>query len=297
MDHYKSLISVLVFSVLLAVPKGAAAQDDLLDMLNDGVEETDYVSATFKDSRIINVQSNETASKGVLRFVISHRFGRLSDGAYDLFGLDNATIRLGLDYGITDRIQVGIARSSFEKTYEGNLKVQLLRQSSGAKNMPVSATLYSAMFVNGLKWEDDTQKNYFSSRLSYSHQIIFTRKFNSSFSLAVIPTYLHYNIVESAAMNNDKFALGAGGRIKLTNRLSFNAEYHYLFPRAVEDAYYNSLSLGFDIETGGHVFQLHITNSRGMFERAFIGETAGRWVDGDIYFGFNISRVFTVGNR
>ena len=279
--------------------QSVVAQDDLLDFLGEEEESINYTSATFKDSRVINVQSNETAAKGVLRFVISHRFGRLSDGAYELFGLDNATIRLGLDYGITDRIQVGIARSSFEKTYEGNLKVKLLRQSSGGKEVPVSLTWYSGMYINGLRWEDPERENYFTSRLSYAHQLIVTRKFSKSFSLAFVPSYLHDNLVRTAEMNNDQLALGLGGRVKLTNRLSLNAEYHYRIIKRVEqdDPYNNSFSIGVDIETGGHVFQLHVTNSRGMFETAYIGETAGRWVDGDIYFGFNISRVFTVGKR
>jgi len=290
---------ILLLALALGMFQSVVAQDDLLDFLGEEEESINYTSATFKDSRVINVQSNETAAKGVLRFVISHRFGRLSDGAYELFGLDNATIRLGLDYGITDRIQVGIARSSFEKTYEGNLKVKLLRQSSGGKEVPVSLTWYSGMYINGLRWEDPERENYFTSRLSYAHQLIITRKFSKSFSLAFVPSYLHDNLVRTAEMNNDQLALGLGGRVKLTNRLSLNAEYHYRIIKRVEqdDPYNNSFSIGVDIETGGHVFQLHVTNSRGMFETAYIGETAGRWVDGDIYFGFNISRVFTVGKR
>jgi opacity protein-like surface antigen len=290
---------ILLLALALGTFQSVVAQDDLLDFLGEEEESINYTSATFKDSRVINVQSNETAAKGVLRFVISHRFGRLSDGAYELFGLDNATIRLGLDYGITDRIQVGIARSSFEKTYEGNLKVKLLRQSSGGKEVPVSLTWYSGMYINGLRWEEPERENYFTSRLSYAHQLIVTRKFSKSFSLAFVPSYLHDNLVRTAEMNNDQLALGLGGRVKLTNRLSLNAEYHYRIIKRVEqdDPYNNSFSIGVDIETGGHVFQLHVTNSRGMFETAYIGETAGRWVDGDIYFGFNISRVFTVGKR
>ena len=288
---------LLLFTCCMAF--NGFAQDDLLDMLNEGEEPVNYATATFKDSRIINVQSNETAAKGVLRFVISHRFGRLSDGAYELFGLDNATIRLGLDYGITDQIQVGIARSSFEKTYEGNLKVKLLRQSSGGKVVPVSLTWYSGMYINGLRWDEPERENYFSSRISYAHQLIVTRKFSKSLSLAFMPSYLHDNLVQTAEMNNDQFALGFGGRVKLTNRLSLNAEYHYRLIKRIEenDPFNNSFSIGVDIETGGHVFQMHLTNSRGMFETAFIGETSGQWIDGDIFFGFNISRVFTVGRR
>ncbi len=289
---------MLLISTLL-IGLDLPAQDDLMEVLNENRETTNYTTATFKDSRIINVQSNKTAAQGVLRFVISHRFGKLSDGVYDLFGLDNATIRLGLDYGITDAIQVGIARSSFEKTYEGNLKIRLLRQSDGAQNIPVSVTWYSGMFINSLRTPYDEYQPTFTDRISYAYQVIVARKFSKAFSLAIIPTYLHDNLVLTNDMNNDQLALGAGGRIKLTDRVSLNAEYHYRIIRQLEetDPFSNSFSIGFDIETGGHVFQLHVTNSRGMFETAFIGETSGRWVDGDIYFGFNISRVFTIVRR
>jgi len=290
---------ILLLGVAFFVGVTSFAQDDLMDMLDDGEKTTNCAFATFKDSRIINVQSNETVGAGVLKFVISHRFGKLSDGAYGLFGLDNATIRLGLDYGITDNIQVGLARSSFEKTYEGNLKFKLLRQSSGTREMPLSITWYSGMYINGLRAPEDAYSPSFVARMSFAHQVVFARKFGQAFSLAVVPTYMHDNLVLTNDMNNDQLAVGAGGRLKITNRLSLNAEYHYRIIQQFEqdDPYNNSFSIGVDIETGGHVFQLHVTNSRGMFEPAFIGETTGRWVDGDIYFGFNISRVFTIVRR
>lgn len=285
-----SLIVVLLWSAV------AFAQDDLFDMLAEEPK-TEYVTATFKDTRVINMQSVETPAPGVLHFVIQHRFGRLSDGFYDLWGLDNATIRLGLDYGITERLAVGWARSSYLKTWEGNMKFKILRQSTGVKVMPVSLTYYGGMYINGMKWEDPNRVNYFTSRLSYANQLILGRKFSEGFSAQIVPTFIHKNFVPTAAESNDFYSIGAGGRYKLTKRLSINAEYWYLFPRPVPDNRVNSFSLGLDIETGGHVFQLHMTNSRGMFEDAFITGTEGRWIDGDIFFGFNISRVFTVVDK
>lgn len=275
-----------------AVCAGTSAQDDLLDLLGP-VETPDApVAATFKDTRIINGQSNETPAGGVLHFVIAHRFGQISDGAYDLWGLDNASMRMGFDYGITDRLAVGVARNTFQKTYEASLKARLLRQSG---TMPLSITGYSALACNGLRWTEPDRENFFSSRLSYTHQLVFARKFSSNFSAALTPSLVHRNLVATPQDAHDEYLIGAGGRYKLSQRVSVNAEYFLRLNPS--EAYNNSLSLGVDIETGGHVFQLHMTNSRGMFERAFLTETAGKWSDGNIYFGFNLSRVFTVSDR
>ena len=248
------------------------------------------MSATFKDTRIINVQSNETPGKNVLHFVIAHRFGQINEGAYALWGLDNASMRMALDYGITDRLAVGIARSTFQKTYEANIKWRALRQNSD-NSMPFSVTLYSVAMANGLKWSDPTRENFFTSRLSYVNQAIVAKKWSSKLSTALIPSFIHRNLVETLADANDQWTLGAGARYKLTSRASINAEYHYAIAGLPTD-HVNSLSIGMDIETGGHVFQLHVTNSQGMFERAFLTETGGRWRDGALYFGFNLSRVF-----
>ena len=226
----------------------------------------------------------------MLHFVIAHRFGQINEGAYALWGLDNASMRMALDYGITDRLAVGIARSTFQKTDEANIKWRALRQNSD-NSMPVSVTLYSVAMANGLKWSDPTRENFFTSRLSYVNQAIVAKKWSSKLSTALIPSFIHRNLVETLADANDQWTLGAGARYKLTSRASINAEYHYAIAGLPTD-HVNSLSIGMDIETGGHVFQLHVTNSQGMFERAFLTETGGRWRDGALYFGFNLSRVF-----
>ena len=270
------------------------AQDDLLGMLGPVEVPEAPVSATFKDTRIINAQSNETPAGGVLHFVIAHRFGQISDGDYDLWGLDNASMRMGFDYGLTDRLAVGVARNTYQKTYEANVKLRILEQSN---RIPLSITGYSVMMANGLRWLEPDRENYFSSRLSFAHQLVVARKFNSDLSLAVIPSLVHRNLVETPAIAHDQFVLGFGGRYKLSQRLSVNAEYFLRMNTPEVDPYVNNLSLGVDIETGGHVFQLHVTNSRGMFERAFMTETAGLWSQGNLYFGFNLSRVFTVRQR
>lgn len=283
---------ILLFCLCLfaGMAKHTATAQSLLDGLEVAPLVITPVSATFKDTRIINVQSNETPGKNVLHFVIAHRFGQINEGAYALWGLDNASMRMAFDYGLTDRLAVGVARSTFQKTYEANVKWRALRQNSD-NSMPFSLTLYSVAMANGLRWADPTRENIFSSRLSYVNQAIFTKKWGSNLSLALIPSFIHRNLVESLSDAHDQWTLGVGGRYKVTSRASINAEYHYALAGLPTD-HVNSLSLGMDIETGGHVFQLHVTNSQGMFERAFLTETGGRWRDGALYFGFNLSRVF-----
>jgi hypothetical protein len=279
------------------------AQESLLDMLESEQEQvTDYAIATFKGTKLINGHSIENPSKGVLQFMIQHRFGRINGGAYELFGLDNATIRLGFDYGLTDRLAVGIGRSSFEKVYDGYAKYKILRQSSGAKYMPISVSYVSAIAAKSIQWQNPERPNLFTSRLFFTQQILIAQKVNSNFSYQLSPTLIHRNLVASRADMNDVFAIGIGGRHKLNGSISFNAEYFYLLPNQIKSPVYgekisNTLSIGFDIETGGHVFQLHLTNSRGMVENHFVTETSGRWNKGDIHFGFNVSRVFSVSKN
>lgn len=279
----------------------AIAQDDLFAELEEGKEETtENVTATFKGTRIINGQSNEIPGKGVLQFVFQHRFGSLSDDFfYNFFGLDNADVRLGFDYSFNDWLNVGIGRSSFQKTYDGSIKAQLIKQRKGADPFPFSVTGFASAYINSLKWTDDLPHE-FSDRMSYSFQLILARKFNNDFSLAITPSLVHFNLVDTRAQSNDIVSIGLGGRYKINQRISINLEY---FPQINQNTYiqgeneidyFNSLSVGFDIETGGHVFQLFFSNSRGVIDPQFIAQTPGSWGDGDVYFGFNISRVFTI---
>ena len=276
---------------------GIFAQDDLMNILDQNApKEINYTTATFKSTRIMNGHSVEKMPPGQLDVRISHRFGKLNSGAYNLFGLDQSNIRLGLEYGIFKWLMIGVGRGSYEKTFDGFTKFTILRQSSGARVMPVSLSLFSSVALNSMKWTDETRANYFSSRLSYVGQILIARKISQGLSLQLTPSYVHRNLVTTELDPNDLFALGAGGRLKLTKRISLNAEYFYVVnPKTyMSRQIYNSLSVGVDIETGGHVFQLLFTNSLGMIEKAFIGETTGQWKKGDIHFGFNISRVFTL---
>lgn len=291
---------LFIFSLLLFSSSIVIAQDDLLDLLGEDENaepEIEFVKASFKTTRVINSHSLENPAGGVLDIKISHRFGFLNGGVYELFGLDQASIRIGGDYGITDALMIGLGRSSFEKTYDGFVKWKLVRQSKGARQIPVTLALMSGIAVNTLKWRNPDRENYFSSRLYFTHQLILGRKFSESTSLQLMPTLVHRNLVETTAEQNDVLALGIAGRQKLSKRVALNFEYYYVLRDQILENYTNSLSLGFDIETGGHVFQLHFTNSTSMIEKGFVTETVGKWLDGDIHFGFNVSRVFTVKRK
>ncbi len=272
-----------------------AQEDDLLSLLDDGEDETtEYVTASFKANRVINLHSLENTSAGVLDIKIGHRFGTLNGGFYELFGLDQASIRIGGDYGITDQLMIGLGRSSFEKTYDGFIKYKFLRQSKGKRNMPISAAFLATTAIQTLRWQNPDRDNLFSSRLYHTFQLIAGSKINEQISLQLSPTMVHRNLVLTNEEENDVYALGVAGRIKLTKRVTLNAEYIYVLPDQLAPEFQNSFSIGFDIETGGHVFQLHFTNSTSMIEKGYIAETVGNWGDGGIHFGFNVSRVFTL---
>ena len=292
--------SVFLICLFTLLSSKSFAQDDLMDLLNESEAPiTNYTIATFKSTRLISGHSVETNAKGVLQFLIGHRFGRLNSGWRDLFGLDNATIRLGFDYGLTENINIGIGRSSFEKTYDGLLKWRFLRQKSGEKNFPFTATAVSSIYLNTMEWPNPERENYFSSRINYHFSLLMARKFSELISIQLMPTIVHRNLVKTKEDENTIYSLGVGTSIKLSGSLRLNAEYYYIpegqiFSTIGGEKIRNSLSIGVDLETGGHVFQLFLTNSRGMAEKFLVGGTTGNWLDGDIHFGFNVSRVFTV---
>jgi hypothetical protein len=288
--------SVVILFVFITIV--IFAQDDLMKLLDqDTVKEVNFTTATFKSTRIINGHSIERMPPGQLDVRISHRFGTVNSGPYEFFGLDQSNVHFSLEYGIFKWMMLGIGRGSYEKTFDGFAKFSLLRQSSGATVMPVSVSFLSSAALKSVKWADPSRKNYFSSRLAYTSQLLIARKISQGFSFQLTPTYVHRNLTATELDPNDLWAVGAGGRMKLTKRISFNAEYYYVINSSntyMSQQIYNPLSFGFDIETGGHVFQLLFTNSLAMIEKGFIGETTGRWKHGDIHFGFNISRVFTL---
>ena len=284
----------LSFVFLFLLATASTAQDSTWKkMLDDSLVITgdaSRITGTFKATQIINTPTVESPGKKGLQFLIMHRFGRINEGGYALFGLDNATIRFGLDYGINDRFSIGVGRSSVDKTYDASFKWKLLRQTQN--KMPVSVSLYELFTHTTLRYTD---KPYFTGkyRSAYESALLIARKFSSKLSLQLTPVWIHYNLVPTPQDENDVFALGIGGRMKISKRMSINAEYNYLpSDQIVSTDIFHSLSFGLDIETGGHVFQLIFSNSEGMVGPSYFGKTTGNWADGDIFFGFNISRAF-----
>ena len=286
-------IILLIIAVVFFSFQSIAQEDDLMNLLDD-TPATVYATATFKSTHVILGQSIKSPAKGTMLLNIQHHFGPVNSGFYNFFGFDQAVTRLGVSYGITDWLSVGLGRTTENKTWDGSLKIKLLRQSSGARNMPFSVSYYGNMGINTLERTDFTRPDYFSNRLSFVNQIIIARKFSSRLSLQFIPSLIHRNLVETKQDDNDVYSLGAAGRVKLSNRMSFNFEYHYVLSKQTASQYHNSLSFGVDIETGGHVFQLFLTNSAGINEQYFIPYTNGSWLNGDIRIGFNIVRTFTI---
>lgn len=279
-----------LFVMLMCSSTVLYAQDDLLNELSkQDSAQTVPVTATFKSTRVVNGQSVETMKKKHLDFRISHRFGKLNSGAYQFFGLDQATMRLGFEYGLTDDLMIGVGRSTSQKVYDFFGKYKLLKQSTGARNIPVSVTLFGGTGVATVDKERD-----FQDKLYYTAQVLVARKFGERLSLQLSPTYLYRTMPDVTGDEKVLFAVGIGGRFKLSKRVSLNGEYFYTAreKNTVTAPYHDSMSFGVDIETGGHVFQLHFTNSLGMIEKQFIGETTGSWGKGDIHYGFNISRTF-----
>lgn len=281
---------------LLVASFHSFAQDStLLKGWEDSLSNTgdlSVVRSTFKATQIINTPTIEAPATKGLQFLIMHRFGRINEGAYALFGLDNAAIRFGLDYGINDRFAIGIGRSSVDKTYDGSIKWRLLRQKQNGT--PVSISLYELLTHTTLRYED---KPYLTARYrtAYQSSLLVARKFSSRLSLQFTSSWLHFNLVPTAQDKNDLLAFGLGGRMKITKRMSINAEYNYLpSDQVVNTDVYNSLSFGIDLETGGHVFQLIFSNSGGMIGPYYLAKTTGDWGNGDIFFGFNISRAFNM---
>ncbi|MCB2379372.1 DUF5777 family beta-barrel protein [Hymenobacter sp. BT635] len=284
---------------LLAFAPAAQAQDDLLGQLEK--ETTDpgkreVVAATFKGTHIINSQSVETPGKGTMAFLIQHRFGTLNSGAYNFFGLDQAVLRLSFEYGLTSRLTAGIGRSSQEKTFDGFLKYRAIRQTTGARPMPVSVTLFASSAITTLKFNTPSERTT-ASRVTYAYQALIARKFSPDLSIQLMPTLIHRNFVATPTEQNDVYALGGALRQKITKRTVLTADYYYLLPGNTADNFRNALGLGVDIETGGHIFQLHVTNSLGMTEKFFVPETTGKFFEGDLYFGFTVARNFTIKSQ
>ncbi len=294
----RSIIKIItVISITLINPANVFAQEgDLMNELEKSSQEPDYVSQAFKGTRLVNGHTVETIGEGNLEFIFSHRFGRMNGGLYELFGLDDAYIRIGLEYGVTKNFGIGIGRNSVDKSIDSYLKYCLLRQNK--QGIPVTITAFGSVTYKTSPKKEDTPEGFQTTdRLAYTGQVLIAKKINSKLSLQLMPTYVHKNWVTETEGGNNQVALGVGGRIKLSRSVSVNAEYYYRLNPDTNSSYQDALGLAIDIETGGHVFQIVLTNTRGMIERTFVTETDGNFFDGDIHLGFNVTRAFQLNHK
>jgi hypothetical protein len=287
------ILKIMIFSMNVL-----AQDEDLLKLVGDHDKpKKEHVDYAFKSSRVIMSHSMEIIRPGIMDMRILHRFGNVNKGAYEFFGLDNATMRMGFDFGITRNLMIGVGRSTNKKELDGFIKYRFIHQAKGPGSLPFSLLVVGGSSLTLLKFADTSRKNFFSSRIAYYGQAIIGRKFSEGFSLQFMPTVVHRNLVPTFQDPSDLMALGIGTRLKLSRRISLNVDYYYRLNPNATGGSQNPLSIGFDIETGGHVFQVHFTNAVGMNEKVFLLETTNRWSKGDIQFGFNISRSFQVKKK
>ncbi len=300
----KKLTFILTLFVFIFCIPTYRAQEDLLSLVADSSQATakEFASATFKGTRLINFHTVEVPGRNSLEFRISHHFGDFNSGGYNFWGLDGgASIRMGLEYSKDGRFEVGIGRSSLDKVYDGFLKYKLIRQTLDNKQ-PFTLTLFSSLFYATIKDPNAAtvganRYEFSSSRLSYCHQILIARKFNDKLSVQFSPALVHYNLVDFVAQSNDQFIATVGARYKFTKRFAMTFEYGYRVNDRKIGEYFDSMGIGFDLETGGHVFQMFLTNSAGMIESQYFGRTSSDWSNWGIKLGFNISRMFSVGGK
>ena len=279
-----------IFILIFLCPFLIIAQDDLLDEIDIETTDNQFSTAAFKGLKIVNFESTKLVAKQELTLIVSHRFGSVENGFDSFFGLDDAVTRLNFVYGISDGFNIGLSRSSFQKIYQTSFKYRLFRQQDNG--FPFTIVGFNSVLINTALEKDNLPKIEFKDRLGYTTQLLISRKVNANFSYELAPTFFHDNYVQQNNQDNSQFAIGLGARHKLTKRLSINADYGWHLNRAKNSPFKNPLSIGIDLETGGHVFQMHFSNAQAMNTNGFLGQATGDWSDGNIYFGFNLSRVF-----
>ena len=286
--------------ILFAFPLLMNGQDDLLSEIDTTATDVTVESA-FKSLKIVNLESTKLAAKGDFYFIVAHRFGFIDKGFDDFFGLDNANTQLKFLYGVNDWLTLHIGRSGFQETYDLAAKYRLYAQKENG--FPVTIVGFNSVAINSELKEEDYPNLKFENRLSYVAQVLISRKFSDKLSLEIAPSVFHENtlrdildennaVILPNPQDNTQFAVGLGGRYKLTSRWSVNVDYAAHLNRASQSNYKNPLSIGVDLETGGHVFQMHFTNAQAMHETGYLGQTVGDWSKGEIAFGFNLVRVF-----
>lgn len=289
---FKKILLLLMISLSTV----SFSQNSLLNKLHEkNNHKKSEVSSIFKSYKLVNFETTKLVSKGDLNFIVAHRFGTIKNGIEDLFGLDQASTRLQFVYGLTDGINLSFSRSKFGQTYDFGTKYKIINQSKNGSRVSIAGhhllainTQLDDTFLPGLEFEN---------RLHSAHQLLIASKINNRLSVELIPTISHDGLVKDSNQENWQYALGFGGRYLITKRMGIIADYGWHLNRSSTSLFNNPLSVGIEIETGGHVFQLHFSNAQGMFENAYLNQASGDWSEGDIFFGFNINRNFNLGSK
>ena len=272
----------------------------------DSINSCNMFVSTFKTTRLINAQSVETVKDHSLDFRISHRFGNANMGPHSLYGLDAASdIRFAFEYGVSSKLTIGVSRSRIAENLEGLIKYRLLQQREDGK-MPISITLFANSAMTPAKDNTATSSyagdySVFAHRMSYTYQVLIGRKFSRNFSFQLMPSLVHRNFVSEPSDKNDLISLGVGGRLKFSKRSALVVDYFYNINPMNNTrssipnlTYYNPLGIGWEIETGGHVFTLMFTNAAGLIENEFLPNTTDTWSKRGFKFSFDISRSFKI---
>ncbi len=274
--------------LLLLLPITMIAQEDLLNGVDSTSTQKSKVESAFKGLKIVNIESTKLAAKGDFYFIVAHRFGSVKDGFEGAYGLDSAVTQLKFLYGVTDWFTICAARSELAYDFSG----KYLLHSQETDGFPVAIAAFTSVGFNNTLKESSYPKMKFENRLIYVAQLLVSRKFNKNLSLELAPTFFHENFVIDDNQDNSQYAIGVGGRYKFAKRWSVNVDYAAHLNRSSTSPFKDPLSIGVDLETGGHVFQMHFSSSQGMHEAGFLGNTTGDWSKGDVFFGFNLLRVF-----
>lgn len=252
----------------------------------------------FWAGNVITHSSVTNVGKNIMNVTIMHSFGETNRGIDDLFGLDEqVNVRLGIDYGITDRLSVGFGRSSDEKVYDLRFKYNALRQMTD-DSIPLDIAIKGGIG----KTTAENQLN-FSQDLNYVATVMFARKFSESLSLQVTPMFSHFNTVrkpragnELKNAENNHYGIGLGGQYRFNKRFALNIEY---LP-VIGDRNFNTnnaFSVGVDIETGGHVFQLFLASTKWHLEQYTLARNSNEFFENEFRFGFNVNRIFKIGGN
>lgn len=266
-------------------------------------QERDLIQRTFKSTRVINTHSVETLQKNKLDFRVGHRFGDLAGDAggwATFYGLENAAdVLIGFEYGVSDRLTLGISRSKgagpHRALVNGQVKYRALWQND---KMPVSVTLLAGTGISTMQGSENPEAlNRFDKtahRFSYVYQAHIARKFSDRFSLQITPSYIHRNVT-AFGIKNDLFSIGAATRIQLSKVYALLVDITAPFSEQHSNGDFTlPVGFGLEIDTGGHIFQINLTNAGGMAETDYIPYTTSLWGEGQFRLGFTISRLFNL---